>query len=440
MRNNLKYFLVVLLGHYLIYPFYIDSISNTIQQIIIFGSLAAYGFANKEDVFSLFENMGPRIRYLFFAILSYVFVLSATTFIPILYSTMDFSYLYVHIRHILYLLLYILLISLIKKYSRGNNLKDEFIKIYTLTTRNYVLFTILMIVFEPFKDFWLTIIHETPKRLEILENPSYFARIGWAGYSGFSMTFFCSLAVLFSIYIIIKSLKNTNNIPYKEVFNLLLALIGNAFYGRSGLLISLLLIGIGIIYISFVLRKIHYAIYLLTGILIVFLFLTILKEFNTTLASWYSWMMQPIVSLFESGRIETTSTDTLWEMWFIPDFPTLLLGNGYYTSPIYGSYYMGTDVGFIRPTLFFGIAFSFLTYLIPIILSFGIGLRSKVDRVFAMMLIITLLVFEVKAEVVLLLMPLIFTMYIAEYATSSKDIIDGNLTNDRRISTKGIFN
>lgn len=418
MTKKMKYYLILFLAHYLFYPFYLGFVSNALQQVIIFGCLGAYAFFNFNQIKPLFTNLGKYKTTLTYSLIIYGIVIAATLFIPVLYGTNDFSYLYVHIRYLIYLLSYIVLLAMIRTHVKTDNLKDEVMSMFTIATRNYVIFTILLITFEPLKSFWISIIHETPRRLELLEMPSYFARIGWAGYSGFSATFFCTLAALFTIYLIVKSMQEEHKIKKTYVISLLFALIGNAFYGRSGLLSSLVLIGFGIVYIIFINKKVHYAVILLLGIVGVFFFLSILQQFNETLANWYDWMMQPILSILTTGRVQTTSTDALWTMWFIPDVPTLFFGNGFYTSPVSGSYYMGTDVGFIRPTLFFGFFFLILSYAIPIVLSLSIGLKNNVNRLFALMMIFTLFIFEVKAEVITLLIPIVIVLFLAEYSSN----------------------
>lgn len=433
MVEKIKYLGVILLSHYLLYPFYLDAFSNSLQQLLIFGSLLIYAIINKEIFSTLFKGLREKKMYFTIAMLLFSIILLASFFIPIIYQTMDFSYLSSQIRHVFYLLMYIILLAMIRIKKPAQNLKNEFMKLFTLATRNYVVFTMVLLAVGPFREFWLNFIHETPRRLELLEMPIYFARIGWAGYSGFSVTFFCTIAVLFSIYLILHTYEHQKKISIKEVINMFFALIGNAFYGRSGLLVSLILIIIGAAYFVFINRKIKYIVYLVSAIVIIFMLLTIIKEFNSTLASWYSWMMQPFVSLIESGRIETSSTDALWEMWFIPDDSTILFGDGFYTSPLNGRYYMGTDVGFLRPLLFFGSTFMTTIYIVPATLSIGIASKNRLNKFFAFLTLITLFIFEIKAEVVFLLIPILIILFIGEF--SSREDKENTYKNNRSYKT-----
>ncbi|WP_080146739.1 hypothetical protein [Marinilactibacillus piezotolerans] len=417
MVNKTRKFLIIILAHYLFFPFYLQVTSNAVQQLLIFGFLALYAFLNFNQVAAMFNSIQKNKIPLFIAMVLYTMIVVLTFFIPLVYQTYDFSYFSQYLRYFIYLFSYIVLLSMIRTYFDTKDLKEKTMEIFSLATRNYVIFTIVLVIIPNLKTVWLNIIKEAPNRLELLENSSYFARIGWAGYSGFSVTFLCTLSVLFSVYLILNSLKREHKIHASHVISMLFSLIGNSFYGRSGLLTSLLLISLGILYVVIVNKKIYYAIYLTVGILVVFIFLTILQQYNETLASWYNWMMQPITSLITTGSIETSSTDVLWTMWFIPDFPTLLLGNGFYSSPTSGGYYMGTDVGFLRPVLFSGLPFLLTTYLIPLILTFKMGEGSKLNKLFVLMLVSTLFIFEIKAEVVIMLIPIIIVLYIAEYTS-----------------------
>ena len=154
--------------------------------------------------------------------------------------------------------------------------------------------------------------------------------------------------------------------------------------------------------------------------MLIFLFfaLTFLQEYNETLADWYSWVITPIQNLVTTGSFNVGSTNHLWSMYFIPDLATLLLGDGFYTNLQTGTYYMRIDVGYLRPILFGGLPMLIQSYLIPVMMSIGLGLMQKENRLLAFLLIFILFVFEVKGEVIIPLIPLIYILFLSE--TSSK--------------------
>lgn len=80
-------------------------------------------------------------------------------------------------------------------------------------------------------------------------------------------------------------------------------------------------------------------------------------------------------SLAETGKWEVSSNDILKNMYVFPDnFKTWVIGDGYivnpkddpyYTGPIFGGYYMGTDVGYLRFIFYFGLIglIAFISYI-----------------------------------------------------------------------------
>ena len=80
-------------------------------------------------------------------------------------------------------------------------------------------------------------------------------------------------------------------------------------------------------------------------------------------------------SLAETGSWEVSSNDILKNMYVFPDnFKTWVIGDGYivnpkddpyYTGPIFGGYYMGTDVGYLRFIFYFGLTglIAFISYI-----------------------------------------------------------------------------
>src|SRR5699024_1467575 len=147
------------------------------------------------------------------------------------------------------------------------------------------------------------------------------------GYSGFSITFLVSLAVAFSLYLLSNNIQKTKPLDIGVIVSLLFLLIGNSFYGRVGLFNSLALIGFSIVYIFYKSKKVQYPIYLFAVLILLFVLVTVLRNFNDSLDSWYNWIMDPIINLITTGELNTTSTDSLRNMYFLPSWKTLLFGD-----------------------------------------------------------------------------------------------------------------
>lgn len=71
----------------------------------------------------------------------------------------------------------------------------------------------------------------------------------------------------------------------------------------------------------------------------------------------YNFGFEMFIKLFSSGKLETASTNFMFEMYIFPDnWKTWLIGDGYFADPIDPdfTYYMGIDIGFIRMLFYFG--------------------------------------------------------------------------------------
>ena len=83
------------------------------------------------------------------------------------------------------------------------------------------------------------------------------------------------------------------------------------------------------------------------------------------LNDWYIWATTPIFNLLKTGSFNNYSANHLLnDMIFVPEWKTILHGDGWYTDLATGLHYMKTDVGFMRQLLFWGIGGALLSYCI----------------------------------------------------------------------------
>lgn len=414
MKGKLKQFTIILLAHFLVFPTYFASMSKLIQQLTIFGSIMIYVFLNYHRLRPLYLSLVNHSRIVIISLVSSIILISTSFFIPIIYKTYDFSYFSEFQGVLIYLFFYIILIGMIRSYFPIKNTKLKMLEIISLVQRNYVLTTVFFLIFPRIKNMWLSLIVMTPRQFELTQEPRYVTRVSWDGYAGFTSTIFCTITVIISIYLINEYYREHGKINFNYLITLFISLVGNAFYGRSGLAISLLMVAIGVIYLV-VMYKQYKLLYFISGSIIsLLLLLAIISIFNERVATWYYWVMEPIINLLETGRIQSKSTNILWDMWFVPNFKTIFMGDGYYTSPITTGYYMGTDVGFLRPILFFGILFASLYYLVPIMLAINIAkYNNRNSKLLIAMLLIAVLLFEIKGESIFQFLPIITMLFIA---------------------------
>jgi len=96
------------------------------------------------------------------------------------------------------------------------------------------------------------------------------------------------------------------------------------------------------------------------------------------------------ISLYETGRFGTGSTDTLMTMYFPISLRTLFTGDGYFAaSPsCVTAFYMGTDAGYMRHILFYGILPSLILYFSYILAFWLMIKRVSCDKLFAIIILL----------------------------------------------------
>ena len=331
----------------------------------------------------------------------YFIIFIASIAIPIIHATYDFSYfLDGPITAIIKLSAagMFLLLLYEKRVSKEPNVL-EFLEYYIYSVLLYVFFTSILCVFPRLRAWISQTVYYTPITKGFILIPEYFTRIGWSGFSGFDHTLHCTLAIVCA-YIFIFNAGNNKREFWKWHICIVFLVVGNMFYGRSGLAISLLCIILGslILYLS---KNKRVILYLPAGIGLATVIL-MLKNFNTRLKIWYDWCFNFIISFFTTGKINSGSWDSMIDMYFMPKLETILLGDGRYADGEH--YYMRTDIGFIRPILFYGVFFTCLGYIaccrLIIIFRRRLPFLSYKKRQGIMfMLFLVIIIFELKGEV-----------------------------------------
>lgn len=372
--------------------------ASLLMQIIIYGVSILYLILN----WQLFIDICKKQRKLiFFALI--LLVLSLV--IPLVNKTGDFSYLlsvtgYLFRKGIVYLFL---LCLLYKKYG-GDRLLYYFLYYFAITHFIYVLGTLLLVFIPTFQNFWFGIFDKEAADA-LTRSAGYTFRLGWQGFAGFRLTLYCTISIIFLLY-----LRYGTRIKVISVMQFIVpflaCLIGNMFYGRVGLVLTILVGAIAIVFWNrrHIGRIVFFA-GLIVGIVLSVSSLRDIPTFN----SWYNWMSKPIINLVTYGEFDDSSFDRLQEMNQVEiSADTLIFGDGRYREN--GHYYMNTDAGFVRNILFWGIFGGILSY--GFTLYSIIGLR-KISKMMMLQLLITFLAFEYKGAVYYEFIPLAFVIMAA---------------------------
>lgn len=340
--------------------------------------------------------MKSRLRY---AVWAWGIITCASIIVPVLMQTNDFSYFTnapMDILKFSYRSLFLL--GVYELYVDKEKDVNLFIRYFCYSCCLYIVGTIIFLLFPAFKEFWINIISISDLDMTHIRKPYYATRFGWSGFSGFSCTLWCCISVILMIYLIIDKHEKKQKF-FEELVSLIFLLAGNMFYGRTGLLMSMVCVCIMLFY--FMPRKPFYVV--MTAIIVVvgIGLMILLKSESEQIQTWYNWCFSVVNNFISSGRIGTDSTDILFgRMLFIPSFATIILGDGRFTRDD-GLYYMQTDSGIMRPMLFYGIFFMIIGF--SILWNIIWGIRDKADKrknpkktILITSLLLTWVVFEVK--------------------------------------------
>ncbi len=261
---------------------------------------------------------------------------------------------------------------------------------------------------------WLAFISPSFKSLIYLTKEAETILIAdrYSGIRGLSLagSSFFGLAVAFGLMYILFFSDNITLFkrhPMCRVFAFFFLLTGTFFAGRTGL------IGVALILLYFLYRiifkneKIKFKaliipVSILIGLFLVFYFVSLTLAGENTffkgILNLYNYVFEALFSALRGNGLTTTSSSELFnEMYFGISFKTFLIGDGYYTDPVTGAYYMATDAGYMRVILYGGLPALILLILFQKkIFDFGKNHKSKLLFVIWIFLFIT----QSKGEVI----------------------------------------
>ena len=412
MVKNRINFLVLLIFAIFVNPIIIGG-HEIICYLLVYGIPCLYILLN----IGIIKKMFFRIPIFVLLIISWIILcLGLSVFFPILHNTYDFSYvdtvLAIIRKVIIYLFLYFVVYNNIDE-----NPTEGFMIYYSYATALYVIGSIIFAIFPTIRTFWGEFLSLDTATNHLFTSYGYTVRFGWSGFSGFRSTIDCSLCVVFLTYLFGSkdSKYRLNTIEY--LILTLMCFLGNMFYGRTGVIVSLICIVVGL----FVYKKISLKFIFGTSLGIAFLFgiINVLKDKIVAINEWYIWLSTPFRNLFLTGSFNNYSADHLLnDMIFFPDIKTFMLGDGRYTDLSGMGYYMGTDSGFMRQILFWGIVITSIMYLMWLATIFA----SKRSNGLKLMLLILCIVFEIKGETYYQLMPLFLLFYCFDYLGKNEQI------------------
>lgn len=358
----------------------------------IYGIPTLYMFINHKILSSYIAKIKIKQQLCFLGSLVIIF---SSICVPIIYGTFDFTYIKTSTYIFRRMYIYIFLCCVLMKRYKGKNIINLFMYYFCFTTSIYVLGSIVFCFLPDLKSFWTSMLASEEIINSVGSSFGYSLRFGWQGFAGYRMTLNCCISIAFIIYLFFD--KNSTVKMSEKTFSILFfgSFLGNMFYGRSGIIFSV----ICVITATILYHKLNWKI-VIGSIGVLILGVLIISNFQDTtggLHDWYVWMSTPFRNFLKTGEFNNYSFDRLFEqMIFMPSPSTFLIGDGYYTNPTGSGYYMHTDSGFMRQILFWGIGMTFFTYFITIKSINSLGRHYKI---LIFLLLIIFAGFEIKGEV-----------------------------------------
>ena len=322
---------------------------------------------------------------------------------PLAHNTGDFTYIWTVLGIVRKMIIYLFLTLVTYKTYKKENVLTGFLLTHSLASALYVVATMLFVLLSPLKTWWVGLWQFD--HMEFLNTYGYTARFGWSGFSGYRETITCSISIVFLLYMINEKAKKNLSVGNLALFVLMgLNLIGNMFYGRSGVVVFAVVAVVSV----FIYRRVRLSTVfkiLLAAIPVIAIVIYIISS-NEKMAEWLDWLTTPFINLITTGKMNNFSFDHLFnDMIFMPEKKTLWLGDGRYVDPRDNTlYYMGTDSGFMRQILFWGVMCTVFTYYYSI--HSMKTLFNKQKWRFAVMLLAAYAIYEVKGEVYYQIIPL----------------------------------
>ena len=349
LLSKIKKIFVVIMFSWYVFPVFFQGIPSGTWTLIYASIPLVYFMINYKRAL-LYAYFFQRCRILY---LSLILLLSWSLIVVVYNQTYDFSFLGEIANLIKNIIVYIFLFDLLSLTWKEENKQLMFMKIYVLVCFLYIGSTLFFVFLPEQKLHWNNIILLSELDANLTNDLTYFTRYGWAGFSGFTISFKILIGEIFLLYFASR---------YWFVSILMIVMGAGAFcYGRIGGFLSLfVIIAYGVNQIYFRGIKFIYNIFKFSLLLSVILygFLYFFSD-NIFVLTWINWVSTPIDSFIYGlnyGQITFggSTNHMIEDMYFVPEENTIVFGDGYYTN-MDGSYYMHTDVGIMRSILFYGI-------------------------------------------------------------------------------------
>ncbi|WP_392344239.1 hypothetical protein [Pseudoalteromonas prydzensis] len=394
MSYNVKYFLLVTLFFSSIFAFKLFSFINSSHLSFVFSFLM---LLFNQRALNIFFRFIKTAQVLCLAAL-YALIIFYISFNTIVIGAYDFSMLATWVNGFLSFLSIMALVSLLLVWNPNKSIFDVLVSLFVLQT----FFILLMLIFPDVRDFIQSYIRNDSQ----LERMATYGGVRGLGLSG-SIAFGLSTAMGFlglCLHYWFAFEKKSLHFVIKYLL-FFLCLIASLSAGRTAVLGFVL--GFGFYFVSYGVANtfIHFLKYLVTSVLITYLFYIVIAADEKTaeiITKYMNYAFQNVYNYLSTGEVSTSSTIALQNMYFYPPKDNLFFGDGMY-SGVDGGYYMDTDAGYMRFLLNFGLVGSLFIYISFIILLFVFNACTnfKGKKTLFFLVFVLFFVYQYKGDVVL---------------------------------------
>ena len=391
---NMMKILITILFLYTYFTFYFKGIY--FFHVVLFHFLMiGYVIKNRailEEYYIMRCNRTPLV--IFFYGFGFCLFLGVVTLLFNMSSEIGFYYTFFKIpRQILCsLFLLVFLVRNVKTNLEVVDFGDYFINSCVV----YVISTVIMMLVPEVRDAWFGIIEQTSTAeiatSQVQEYGLLLTRCGLRGFSGLDCGYYCSFAVFFLLYKILRSKK----FLIYDLLRFVFLIAGNIFYSRTSLLVSVIGVGFTLTYLFLYNKKTF--VHIISTILFIAMIIASLVEYNSDV-EWIQWSFAPILGVIDyitgaSTQISLGSSgDELmygYSTYYIDDF---------FWSSLFGSgIYPNVDVGYIKQFSFYGMIGTLVYYLTFIIINISILSYHRKDNIEVAPLIIAIIISELVSE------------------------------------------
>lgn len=275
----------------------------------------------------------------------------------------DFTYIRMHLDYLLTFFFVMPILGYVFVRNAGSEItKFDLTLVIILSGAVQAVVMILMLFFREFQAFLFAFIDTQGAHMR-LDSEYRFRAIGLTGFASYSMAVCQSfVAYLFIPFWMQRRGKLVFLISvaafFCVVFSALLS-ARTAFIFVIPLYIWILLVGIIFWRTAFSQRLLF--IFFSSAVVVAGVFILLYTSENDVYRRMISWVAELFLNYIDSGKLTTSSTESLKALFFLPSDNTILWGDGKYL--IDGVYYKQTDVGYLRVLLYGGIWGSVLLYL-----------------------------------------------------------------------------